>query len=1110
LTHSQSTNSSSRRWTWAIAAGCYLLFVVYGSLVPLDWRPRPLEEAWQAYLTTPYLALDVGMRADWVANILLYIPLAYLLSAALLAGVRSAVVRVIGLAVVFAACAAVALGVEFAQLFFPPRTVSMNDIIAEFIGSGLGIAIWLKWGNALERLWRQMERGGLPAIRAAVVVYVLAYLALSLFPYDFLVSAQEVSEKLRGGGYGLFVASGACARLSICAGKLVAELVAVVPLGVLLSMALGKTAQRAYAIAVLCGLALGLTIEALQLIIASGVSQGVSLVTRAAGMLIGVALHRHVRLRWLSGLQPYAVSLVLIASPVYLFVLMWANGWFTEWAGVAHARASFEGVFWLPFYYHYYTTETHAMRSALACVAMYLPVGFGYWIWTLRRGYAYSDGFALVPALIAAPLALVMEMGKLFMPEKHPDPTNVLIAVFAAPAAYLVAGQLQKWALQGEAARPSSAARPGPAESQSAARVLPALLLLGGTSIAVLNYPLGGAWLVLALGLYAAMLWRHPGVCLPAVLALLPLLDFAPWSGWVLLNEFDLLIAVTLVVRLLRPPPEIAGPTLSSGAKLVIGLLAVSFFASAMVGLLPLSPFDQNALVSYYGSFSSLRQLKGFAWALMLLPLLIEETQQPQRMFQRLVTGMLAGLGGVVAVSIYQRAVFAGLMDFAGEYRVEGSFPELHTGGGDIHAYLIMAIPFVVAWISLRPTATRLAFGTMLFALASYALAVTFTRGGYVGYCGIIAVLGVAAAIRWLRQRVRQIGRLAIAAVLVLVGLAVTIPIVSGPFMQSRLTAAQSESAARTKHWAQAKDMMDANATTALFGMGLGSFPRTFLVKDRGAASATFSYAREGDNGFVRLGSGKNLYLDQRVSATAGRIYTLSLDLRSADSKGGVHVPLCEKSLQYSFRCKQMGFQVKAAGKSWEHNEVTFSSEQIGSGTWLLRRPVVLSLANSLPGGVVDVDNVRLLDESGHDLIVNGDFSHGGARWFFSADDHLPWHIFNLWVQILFEQGWLGVLVIAVAVLTTLARLAHGMWTGEWLSATLLAALCGFLLIGVTESLFDGPRVTTLFFLLLFVGLLRPNWRGRASNGRTSPVSQRPVTGPDAQRGAYHVQRDIR
>jgi hypothetical protein len=116
--------------------------------------------------------------------------------------------------------------------------------------------------------------------------------------------------------------------------------------------------------------------------------------------------------------------------------------------------------------------------------------------------------------------------------------------------------------------------------------------------------------------------------------------------------------------------------------------------------------------------------------ALALLPLLSEETRQPQPMEQRWVTGMLLGLCSAVAVMVWQRAVFAGLLDFAGDYRVEGTFPELHAGGGDVHAYLVTAIPFVVAWIVLRPTAGRVALGAALFMLASYAIGVTFTRGG--------------------------------------------------------------------------------------------------------------------------------------------------------------------------------------------------------------------------------------------------------------------------------------------------------------------------------------------------------------------------------------------
>lgn len=618
--------------------------------------------------------------------------------------------------------------------------------------------------------------------------------------------------------------------------------------------------------------------------------------------------------------------------------------------------------------------------------------------------------------------------------------------------------------------------------SSSVARVVLSVLLFCVAGIAALIYPLGPAWLIVALAIYAALLWRYPGLGLPAIFALLPLLNFAPWSGWILLNEFDLLLAVTLAVRLLRPNAvvsspalaPVASPALSRGAKWAVGWVAASFFVSAGIGLWPFAPLDANALFTYYSGFNSLRELKGFAWALALLPLLIEEARQPQRMEQRCVAGMLLGLCGVVAVIVWQRAVFAGLLDFAGDYRVEGPFPELHIGGGDVHAYLVTAIPFVVAWVAQRPTAARMVLGVALFMLASYALGVTFTRGGYVGYFGALVLMGMAVACRGLQQRDRhQLKRVATVAVLAVTGLAVMIPILSGSFMEARLAGTQTEATTRIRHWTRTVDMMDRGLTTALFGMGLGSFPRAFLFKYRDAASATFSYEREDGNEFLRLGSGKPLYLDQRVRVVSAKSYTVSLDLRSSDPEASVAITLCEKSLQYSFGCKAASLQLRPTATGWEHREVKLDSGQVGSGPWLLRRPVAFSIANARRGSIVDVDNVRLLDESGRDLIANADFSDGGARWFFSADDHLPWHIFNLWVQVLFEQGWLGAVAFTAAVLVSFRLLAAGMWRGDMFAATLLAALGGFLLIGLTESLFDGPRVTTLFFLLLFLGLLR-------------------------------------
>ena len=253
-------------------------------------------------------------------------------------------------------------------------------------------------------------------------------------------------------------------------------------------------------------------------------------------------------------------------------------------------------------------------------------------------------------------------------------------------------------------------------------------------AVAVYYYPLGAIWLGLGLVAYAALLWRYPRMWLPVVLALLPLLNFAPWTGWILIDEFDLLIAVTLAMRMLQQSSESGGPHLTRSAKWAIGMLTGSFIASAVVGAVPLSPFDQNALFGYYSSFNSLRVLKGIAWALALLPMLVEEMKFGPSADQRFVVGMLAGLSGVVAVAVWQRAVFTGLLDFAKDFRITATFPEMHTGGGYVETYLAAAIPFTLAWIMLKPGLPRLLLGGVLFASATYALVVTFARAGYLGY----------------------------------------------------------------------------------------------------------------------------------------------------------------------------------------------------------------------------------------------------------------------------------------------------------------------------------------------------------------------------------------
>src|SRR4029079_16705846 len=91
----------------------------------------------------------VNDRADWVANILLFVPLSFLALGALTVDTRSRVARFVAAVPVVVGCMGLSVLIEFVQIWFPTRTVSLNDIVAESIGGVIGVTIWLAMGQTL-------------------------------------------------------------------------------------------------------------------------------------------------------------------------------------------------------------------------------------------------------------------------------------------------------------------------------------------------------------------------------------------------------------------------------------------------------------------------------------------------------------------------------------------------------------------------------------------------------------------------------------------------------------------------------------------------------------------------------------------------------------------------------------------------------------------------------------------------------------------------------------------------------------------------------------------------------------------------------------------------
>jgi len=133
----------------------------------------------------------------------------------------------------------------------------------------------------------------------------------------------------------------------------------------------------------------------------------------------------------------------------------------------------------------------------------------------------------------------------------------------------------------------------------------------------------------------------------------------------------------------------------------------------------------------------------------------------------------------------------------------------------------------------------------------------------------------------------------------------------------------------------------------------------------------------------------------------------------------------------------------------------------------------MLSLSVVNAGGAADFDNVSLIGAYPAQPLENGDFSGGMAHWFPAAQAYfLPWHIDNLFLELLIERGFVGLLLFAALTAYALWHLVFGRARASALAPYLAASLCGALLVGLVSSLMDVPRVAFLFCFFAFVSTL--------------------------------------
>lgn len=841
---------------------------------------------------------------------------------------------------------------------------------------------------------------------------------------------------------------------------------------------------------------IGTILEVMQILLPTRTAQWSDVVAQGIGAWLGIALWILVGglilkfLGWREsrdvelGAQQCRQSVVVVVAIPYLIALLAMNGWLTgRWLSLAEGIGKAQELHLAPLYYAYTASIGRVVASVLLNLLLYAPIGLAFWLWPRKQLKILCARDIVLVASISGLVAAVVEFGKLFLYGKHPDSTNVCIAALAATTSLLLMSRIGS----------HRAALPTPAftsANHDAAAIkvqspghplrfiglrLAAVAVFTVTVGGALSFPVGSTWLFMAVGLYTALLWKHPSAWLLVIPALLPTFDFAPWTGRFFLNEFDLFVFATIGTGLWISAAHVPRVRISKRFALLLTAFVASAGLSLLIGLLPLPAADFNAFSNYYSRYNALRAGKGLLEALALMPLLLINMSTGVNVLKSFSSGMVAGLAGVVVTALWERAIFPGLFNFSSDFRISALFSSMHTGGSHVEAYLVATLPFLVAWAYHSRSVAVRGGALVLFTLGAYALFVTFSRGGYVAFMLSIAVLLFGSmATSEARRANGHRGFFVVVGVALIASVLTAAPIITGSFAEARLAHVDADLAARFEHWRNVVNVVDPGFEASTFGMGLGRFPETYFFRNTaGDLPATYSFIKEGDNVYIRLGSGKPAYVEQVVRIQPHATYRLAVDLRSNPAMGGLNLLVCERTFFKSLNCKGGSITQPGPQTIWSHHELSFNSGALGTGPWFARRTVKLVLENTAHGSVLDVDNVHLMDVNDRELIANGDFSQGNDRWFYSEFlDHWPWHIENIWVQLLFEQGWFGLITFTLLVCYGLASMLTAARQGGVIFIVLLASISGFLAVGLFGSPLETPRLELWFYLTLFTGTL--------------------------------------
>jgi glycopeptide antibiotics resistance protein len=415
---------------WRLAGLCmiYAAIMLYSStLVGPDGTNfvyRDPVQAFHAFLGTRYVPHGSDQRADWIGNLLMLVPFGFMVAAALWP-VRT-MLRVPAALCAILICAATILAIKYLQLFFPPRTVTLNYILAQSLGAVIGCAACALWHHDISH--PVIRRDLVGAFVLALRLYTGALCLFLLMPLDFALNATDLYAQWDRLPETLLVLPGHDRPPAIRAVVIMMAVVAFIPVGMMLTFVRKGIYQVRRGLLSVSGLGLLLTtgLYALSALVISAYPVAPAILYRTAGIVAGAAViswivrqDADVLHRRLGGLVPWMVL------PYLVSVLLVNQLLSVHWRTVQEAVAQSYPLGILPLFDYYIVTKAEAAKNIVGHAVLYMPIGALLWL-------RYGDGVAGRACILAAALSAAVELARYLRPGLEGDINAIVVAGVAA------------------------------------------------------------------------------------------------------------------------------------------------------------------------------------------------------------------------------------------------------------------------------------------------------------------------------------------------------------------------------------------------------------------------------------------------------------------------------------------------------------------------------------------------------------------------------------------------------------------------------------------------------------------------------------------------------